>query len=1198
MPDAGLIQEILDRDSGHLHTPFSTLPSFRATPEGALPYLDLGGPGFERLLFLLLLADGHAPRYFGRSGQAQYGIDLVVPVDDTHHVYQCKNTATFPPAAMRDALTKFEAEWLSRDDLPRPSCFVLCCSADLRGHEEAWSVEAEAFRQRTGVVATLWERSVFNERLRRLPDIVADVFSDAAAERFCEQEAWAWDLFRPLRPGTGAEAIEHFLRLRGSGVLDLPETLQARFDTMLAREDAVLVRGAPGSGKTTTGLALAANFTDKRSNSRTARGSWRVFHLDLAHEWSESEVVHAVQQRLSRPTIFVFDDGHRCVDRLPSLHRRLDALLAGQSTARRIYLLRHTAAPAELLRDASELEELLDASGAVLDLTPDLATVRRITHRLAPDWPPLRPAQVERLATVCAHDLTLLTQILATVETPETLENLDLEQLYPDLLRRFCGRLPVDLPALRAVACLGQFEINPPLPYKRHDLEAELASLPTELLTIAGRPPRRIFFHASGAELVFRALCWQDGEDQPIVVMGNVLSEFLASQQTPWTTLLQVLDGELRLATADELNALRQIVLTSPALVGCIASAGDELPLRVLGHAWRFAPEVYSDAFLQLITSGALLRHLQRAAASELPFVLRSLLDTIPQNAAAAAPAEDGSTVLAGIMAEHVRQDLDQVVRRTSASNLCYLLAYLGRDEPAWLQAVSALDTEAIEAMLDATLATERASSMILKTLRTLRGRRPHLAKALRQRLGTDFFLRTLRHDGSIVELLRLVQQTSWTLGTGLLASLTAEDFEALTVATISQRRSIGTLDLTLRALSAKRRQAVETRLLPHTWWHLLGHLGDLAILAGILRRLSKGYRFRLLKTASDDGTRARERMRIVRTGLLQRSTLPQLGHFLRRHSFAVPSLFPRNTDAQVSEPLAAMLARTDWETLRYGHHLILGAPKTTFRNLCLQTIRDHLASVDVGIGDSSLCLPNLAEATSFLRLLQSALPDRLPEILPLLDRLLPSPHTWLQDLTADSEPHTLRQLRGLFHLLADERVPATLADQALELALGPHPACLCREVDALEVLLYLWNALSLACARHPADPIERTGEHFSRELQEVVIEKLAQPPTTPDEIDQAVSLVGLTSFLGWTGTLGSVDSLDWPSETPLPSPERVEAKGLVTGGFYLLGLQRLGGEVEAEHWRSVRQKVDDFATRSRAVELLLQAVELPEKRS
>lgn len=62
-----------------------------------LPYGSLGGPGFERLCYHLLLAQGRQPRFFGRPGDAQYGIDLVVS-DGAHcSVYQCKNSPRYKP---------------------------------------------------------------------------------------------------------------------------------------------------------------------------------------------------------------------------------------------------------------------------------------------------------------------------------------------------------------------------------------------------------------------------------------------------------------------------------------------------------------------------------------------------------------------------------------------------------------------------------------------------------------------------------------------------------------------------------------------------------------------------------------------------------------------------------------------------------------------------------------------------------------------------------------------------------------------------------------------------------------------------------------------------------------------------------------------------------------------------------------------
>jgi len=76
-----------------------------------LPYDPLGGPGFERLCYELLVAEGNSPRFFGRSGQRDYGVDILVEDGDERRVYQCKNLAEIPFwTAVRDAVSKFEAD--------------------------------------------------------------------------------------------------------------------------------------------------------------------------------------------------------------------------------------------------------------------------------------------------------------------------------------------------------------------------------------------------------------------------------------------------------------------------------------------------------------------------------------------------------------------------------------------------------------------------------------------------------------------------------------------------------------------------------------------------------------------------------------------------------------------------------------------------------------------------------------------------------------------------------------------------------------------------------------------------------------------------------------------------------------------------------------------------------------------------------
>jgi len=180
--------------------------AFHGTPAelvgGELPYHDLGGAGLERLTFLLLAEDYKVPQYFGKVGDPQYGIDLLVPDGNRVTVYQCKNYRRFSRADLQGVLNKFRAEWLSLHHLPRPSVFVLCCPLDLRARavSEQWERIRKEFQDDTGVSVEIWHRDYFDERLRKSPDLVADVFSERAAGEFCHPLSWRYDVFRPLHP--------------------------------------------------------------------------------------------------------------------------------------------------------------------------------------------------------------------------------------------------------------------------------------------------------------------------------------------------------------------------------------------------------------------------------------------------------------------------------------------------------------------------------------------------------------------------------------------------------------------------------------------------------------------------------------------------------------------------------------------------------------------------------------------------------------------------------------------------------------------------------------------------------------------------------------------------------------------------------------------------------------------------------------
>src|ERR1700730_2924725 len=88
------IAELPPQRAAHIRNHFPK--PFSDAPTGIdLPYGLLGGDGLERLCALLLIAEGQAPRYFGKSGVADYGVDVVVSDGANCVVYQCKNVATY-----------------------------------------------------------------------------------------------------------------------------------------------------------------------------------------------------------------------------------------------------------------------------------------------------------------------------------------------------------------------------------------------------------------------------------------------------------------------------------------------------------------------------------------------------------------------------------------------------------------------------------------------------------------------------------------------------------------------------------------------------------------------------------------------------------------------------------------------------------------------------------------------------------------------------------------------------------------------------------------------------------------------------------------------------------------------------------------------------------------------------------------------
>ncbi len=227
-----------------------------------LPYRNLGGPGFERLCYELLMAERKSARFFGVSGQSQYGVDLVSEGLDGTTVYQCKNVAgPLTAGYLREVVATFERLWLGTKSLPTPTRFVLCCPHDLANERtrDGWQELQDEFHVRTNIRLSAWFRGEIDARLRDLPDVVADMFSRRHAESFCRDiDDWRSDIFWPVdasRPSP-RRLTRFFERQARARVYANPE-YERSFNDALEDRSVVLIRGLPGTGKTiTAGLLL------------------------------------------------------------------------------------------------------------------------------------------------------------------------------------------------------------------------------------------------------------------------------------------------------------------------------------------------------------------------------------------------------------------------------------------------------------------------------------------------------------------------------------------------------------------------------------------------------------------------------------------------------------------------------------------------------------------------------------------------------------------------------------------------------------------------------------------------------------------------------------------------------------------------------------------------------------------------------
>ena len=477
-------------------------PGLGTTPNGSvLPYDKLGGQGFERLCFELLVAEGRTPHLFGKSGQCDYGADIVVEDHRELVVYQCKNYAKLPSwTKIRDELLRFETGWLSNRELPKPLTYIFACSQPLDDVElqVQWLSFKSEFEQRTSVHIEITGRHLFDAHLRSRPDIVAGLFSGAWAEVFCGATGYQTDPWvRICRGHARHPSVARFLQRHDSNLIYVAEDREQAFRSALSESGVVLVRGLPGTGKTMTALELLTRIPGP---PRPIYYATLLDGIDVERLW------RSAVRRSSLPSVFVLDECHLDFVRAEAFVERLQPELARSDNRIAIVLLaRAPVSETQEMDMDSELVTSLIADKALVEFTSTESNFRKVVEFIRPDFIGLTEVRLRRLFHVTGGDLALLDEALAGIETSTEIDTFEHTVMYGAIYRRYFGGRRL-LPTLRDLAALAQFDLTPPRSQFEgrwaHGEEEVARSLVAELFT----PPRYRFAHSSLAELAFHSL--------------------------------------------------------------------------------------------------------------------------------------------------------------------------------------------------------------------------------------------------------------------------------------------------------------------------------------------------------------------------------------------------------------------------------------------------------------------------------------------------------------------------------------------------------------------------------------------------------------------------------------------------------------------------------------------------------------------
>jgi hypothetical protein len=859
------------------------LTQFTGPPKpSGLPYSSLTGAGFERLCFKLELARGGNPILFGKTGQRDYGVDIVVDERGERTVIQCKNPSN-PPTwpQIRDAIRTFERDWLDSAGLPRPCRFVYCCSQPLDSISIAqeWLQLYDEFRGRNGVELVLRGREYLDAELQRLPDVVDSVFSGIYAELFCGLDDWRsapW--IRVCRGNERHRSITRFIERHDNRRIYVADEVEQWFEDALSRSPVLLFRGLPGLGKTLTSLELATRLNHPQH---------QIYYASLKENPDPAPLWQSALRRCHAPACFILDDCHMDFNAAEILVQRLSPELdkPGRRTVL-VVIARHVRAYDGETADGELIEKLADQD-VILEFNPTLDLTRSVIECVRKDFSGLSQERVQRLHNFTGGDLMLLEEALSAISSPGEVDDFRAEELHARLYRYYFGGKR-DLPTVRWLASLGQFDL---LPLARcfDGWEPGEYNTAQSLVGQMFGPPRYRFLHSSLAEIVFSALA---SLEVPEAGRALALKRLAVDGLIKYFHLLLAEVDRGFYSLSDIIKDVQQVIGTRLKMHGAVLEAEIKAGLVSDEIVWCILEDqIETVSFHTLFVCQQILGDIGHPFESKCTeLVVRKLRAILSMPDEAVGSIRNIGTGLS-ILRSNAPQALEQIQSEVGATGFLRLVSKQGSivdlyDILTWVspsfaaELLDHLNESIVDDLVGKAIALSRRPTGLGFTMHQLGKANSTLLRRLENAIGPRHFLRLIAANSTIFELFVIIREASSEFTAQLINLLDPSNVDRIIETTIESGRSIGSLNWTLRRLrmtDPALLRGLENAIGPERYLRLIHFNGTVYELFGVLQYGTPEFGAELIKHLDQPTVR-----HLVRKTIASRRSVGTLGFTLR----------------------------------------------------------------------------------------------------------------------------------------------------------------------------------------------------------------------------------------------------------------------------------------------------------------------------